>query len=166
MLALHRHPENNFTDDQTWASLDATLRRICQAAAAKQVTVHLRLCRNRPPWNVNEALEFLTRVGQQNLRLAPSTEMLLAGPLPKATAEQLKDKLGIWMVSTAARDTLGRRWGENAPIAEADNLDQLASLLAVAPDVTVVLDAVYGHEDAEYLDARTLDRLLPGPTGH
>jgi len=165
VLSLHRQPENNFSRQQTWDSFTSTLRRICQAAAKKEITVHLRFCARKPPSGLKESLDFLRRVAQPNLRLAPSVELLLAGgEQPARIVRQLKGHVGLWMVGAATRDVQGRIWSVHAPIASATNLDQLAEMLGATPNVPIVLDAVYEDRDAEYLDIRALhERLAARP---
>ena len=78
---------------------------------------------------------------------------------PDQTANVVKDKLGLWLLSAPAYDVAGALWNTNTPIAERVPPDALAPLLAIAPDAPILLDAVYADQDQEYLDARALDRL-------
>jgi len=87
ILSLHRMPENNFTDEQSWAAFAATLKRICQRAEASGITLYLRVMPGKPPAGPEAARSFVARVGAPNLRLALS--MALAG---KTTVQP-----GIWM---------------------------------------------------------------------
>jgi hypothetical protein len=161
ILSLHRFPENNFSAEQSWASFDATVRQVCKSAADRQIMVHLRTYPNRPPGNVNEALAFLKRVGAANLKLAPGTALLLVPPAkPKDIADQLRDKLGLWVIGAPAYDLSGHLWSASNPIAAHPQLPQLAELLALTPDAPAVLDAVYRSQDEEYLDARAIDQLV------
>jgi len=159
VLSFHRFPENNFTAKQSWASLDATMRRVCKLASEREITVHLRICPNKPPHNVSEATAFLKRVGAGNLKLAPSTALLLSGQAPKDVASALKGTLGAWMVGGAARDVAGHLWSVSKPLATSPQVQQLAEMIAITPDVPVIFDAAYANHDAEYLDVRTLKQL-------
>ena len=68
ILSLHRHPENNFTDEQTRAAFTATLKTLAGQAAERGVTLHLRVGFGKPPWSVAEGLEWLGRVDAPNLK--------------------------------------------------------------------------------------------------
>jgi hypothetical protein len=160
VLSLHRFPENNFSAEQSWASFDATARQVCKSAGDRQITVHLRIYPNRPPGNVNEAMAFLKRVGAANLKLAPSTALLLgSAQKPKDIADQLKENLGLWMLGAPAYDLAGHLWSVNAPIAAHPQLPQLTELLALTPGLPAVLDVIYRSQDEEYLDARAINPL-------
>jgi hypothetical protein len=160
VVSLHRFAETHFINEQIWRSFEATLRRLCGQAKADEVTVYLRLCLGKPPSDLKEAADFLKRVGAPNFRLAPSTALLLA---QKADLESLpsllKEGAGLWMVSAPRFDIGGRLWDANAPIAEYGGTEALARLLAVSPEVPMVLDAMYRDKDEEYLDALALERI-------
>ncbi len=158
ILSLHRVPENNFSAQQTWASFDEALRRVCKRAAGEHVTVHVRICPGKPPAGVAEALGFLERVGADNLRLAPSTALLLGGnAAAKDVVASLKGKLGLWMAGAPAHDVAGQLWSVHERIAGTSQVQRLGELVALTPDAPVVFDAVYGNQDEEYLDARALE---------
>ena len=52
ILTLHRYPENNFTDEQTRASFETSLRENCRTAARRNVVVILRQAYRKPPWSL------------------------------------------------------------------------------------------------------------------
>ena len=68
----------------------------------------------------------------------------------------LEGKVGVWLVSAPAYDVAGRMWSTHGPIAGYDDGGRLGCLLGIAPDVPVLMDAVYATQDEEYLDARQL----------
>jgi hypothetical protein len=173
ILPLHRVPENNITADATMTLFVETLRHLCRQARPPGIALHLRTSADKPPWNVTEAVQFIRRVGEPNLDLAVNTGWLLAQNADmNALGGILKDKVGVWLLAGTRRDAAGRIWDYYAPIAgspEAARLaldarpraacQGLADLLAIAPDRPVILDAIYGDEDAEYHDARLLAEL-------
>ena len=160
ILSLHRHPENNFTDEQTDAAFEATLKALAQEAGAHQVTLHLRLAFGKPPWNLDEGLRWLDRVGAPNLKLAPSTA-LLAGQTPSpALAERLKGRLGFWLVAAPRRDIAGQLWDAHAPVSAFKDKEIIARWLSLATEVPVVLDAVLEGQAEEYQEAAALQTLL------
>ncbi|MCW5976869.1 MAG: hypothetical protein KIT09_02270 [Bryobacteraceae bacterium] len=153
IVSLHRFPENNFTREQTWAAFEKTLRRVCERAGAAGIAVHLRIAPGKPPANLTEAAAFVNRVAAENLRIAPSTSLLLASD-PKDLAALPRDKIGLWLLAAPQRDIGGAIWNHHGPIAAAE--DRLAPMLASAPGAPMALDAVYASLDEEYLDAVAL----------
>jgi hypothetical protein len=160
IFSLHRQPENNFTRDQTWQSFAQTLRRVCEKAAEHKATVHLRLSVGAPSQDFRRVAWLLDQVGAPKLRLAPSTALFLSRTNAMAEfTEQLKDKVGLWLLSTPRTDVAGRVWDANAPIHECNDRRALAQILALAPEAQLVFDAVYKNPDEEYLDARVLAEI-------
>jgi hypothetical protein len=93
--------------------------------------------------------------------LAPSTALLLSRKNGVAEfTEQLKDKVGLWLVSAPRMDVAQRVWDANAPIRECNDHHALAQIIALAPDAPLVFDAVYKNLDEEYLDAKFLGEIL------
>ncbi len=161
IVSLHRYPETNFTRQQTWKSFDATFRRLCEQAGKHDLTLHLRMSPGKLPSNLEEAVEFMKRVGAANLRLAPSTALLLAGKTgPQQAGTLLKDKVGLWLVSAPRTDIAGMLWDADAPIASYEKGEALAGILAMAPQVPIVFDVVYKSQDEEYADVRAMVRWL------
>ena len=161
ILSLHRYPETNFTKQQTWESLDATFRRLCEQAGKHDLTLHLRMSPGKLPSDLEEAVQFMKRVGAANLRLAPSTALLLASKTdPQQAGPLLKDKVGLWLVSAPRTDVAGILWDADAPIASCEKGEALARILAIAPQAPIVFDAVYKSQDEEYADVRAMVRWL------
>jgi hypothetical protein len=165
IVPLQRFVENNISQQATWNGFDATMREICREADARHITVHLRLAPLRPPRDLNEAVQFVNRVGTPNLRLAPSTALLLASKSdPQQIADALKDRLGLWLVNTPEFDLTGKMWNAYGPIAGSNQEEELAGLLRLNPDVPVLADVPYENQDQEYLDAVALDQILKRAT--
>ncbi len=160
ILSLHRHPENNFTGEQTEAAFETTLKALAKEAAARQVTLHLRLAFGKPPWSLDDGLRWLDRVGAPNLKLAPSTALLAGQPPSPDLAARLKPRLGFWLVAAPRLDLAGQLWDAHAPVATFTERETIARWLALAPEVPVALDAVLDHQDEEYSEAATLQALL------
>lgn len=155
ILSLHRVPENNITAAETRAAFARTLRQISAEAAAADITVYLRPClKYRCP--LMDMADLVRRVAAPNLRLAASTALLLdEGIASEALRTALGDARGLWLASAAAYDLAGSLWTANAPVASVAG-PALDDLLAAAPGVPVLLDAVYASWDEEYLDVRAL----------
>jgi hypothetical protein len=163
ILSLHRHPENNFTADQTEEGFAGTLRQLAGEAEAAQVTLHLRMAFGKPPWSLAEGLATLDRVGHPNLRLSPATALLAAArqrPTPEL-AGRLKERVGLWLVAGSRSDPAGRVWDAHAPLPEVPDEQRAlaAAWVAATPKATVVTDAILKDVDAEYLEGRALSRL-------
>jgi hypothetical protein len=157
ILSLHRFPENNFTGEESWKSFEETLRLICADAEKDGINVYLRMCQGKPPWNLQEAAQFINRVGAKNLHLAPSIGLLLAQKVnPADIAGLIREKVGLWLVSTPAFDIGGHLWNINAPLTSGDWGAKIAEFISLAPNVPINLDAVYNNWDEVYQDMQVL----------
>jgi hypothetical protein len=164
VLSLHRYPENNFSEAQTRTAFDATLTRLASEAARRRITLHLRMAFGKPPWTLADAAALLDRVAAPNLRLAPSTALLVAGPPTRDTAASiLKARAGLWLASTPRRDATGQLWDAHGRLHAAPDLESVRSWLAMAPDQPIALDAIYADHDEEYLDAEAVRRSTVVP---
>jgi len=159
ILSLHRHPENNFSGEQTQAAFVSALQAICARAAGRGITLHLRTALARPPWNLGEMKTLLDRVGAKNLKVAASTAVLGHDGASVETVRNLKDRLGLWLVAGPGDDVTGTFWNAHVPVHRIASTDSIARWLSLAPDVPVASDAVLENQDEEYLEARALDRL-------
>jgi hypothetical protein len=156
VLSLHRVPENNFDRVETRQSFEETLRAICAQAAVRDIQIYLRAS-TKYGIALGDLVQFIEQVKAPNLKLAASVALLLEQEIEAdAFADIIGSTLGLWLVSAPAHDIAGRRWSTNAPIAGYGEAERLAQLLATAPDVPLLLDAVYTNQDAEYLDARVI----------
>jgi len=165
ILSLHRYPENNFTEEQTWQSFAITLGQLCERARRRDVTVHLRLSVGKPPEDLKKAVEFVGRVGAANLHLAPGTAFLLAKKVELQEATRLLGgQVGLWLVNTPQIDIAGQVWNGNGPIRGYQDSQSLAKILAIAPEAQLVFDVLYKNHDEEYLDAKSLQQILALPS--
>ncbi|MCX5769713.1 MAG: hypothetical protein NTZ09_05510 [Candidatus Hydrogenedentes bacterium] len=157
ILSLHRMPETNFTAEQTRASFIVTLKQICGKAAAANTTVHLRMS-PKDGRSLNDILQLISEVAVPNLRVAPSVALLLEkGADPSNAPADLKEKIGVWLVSGLHRDSIGGAvWSANAPAGGQADPEQLRAWLCLNPKVPVIFDAVYVNQDDEYKDAKLL----------
>jgi len=166
ILSLHGIPQLYFSREQTWDSFATTLRKLCQDSKPCGISVHLRLCPGKLPRDLGEAVEFIKRVDVPNLDLAASTAFLIAQERGRGKREGLlKTSVGLWLASAPTFDLAGDLLDSNAPIFTYDRKEKLASLLAIRPDVPMLLDGVYKSHDEEYLDARELNAILAETPG-
>lgn len=152
LISLHRHPENNFSEEQSRAAFDATLKQLAADAAVHHVTLHLRLAAGKPPWSLAEAATLIDRAGAPNLKLAPSTALLWHSPSAEE-AVSLKGRMGLLLVAARQTDLAGAVWDTHAPLATTADPRVLADWLAVDPAVAVGLDALFRNPDEEVTDA-------------
>jgi hypothetical protein len=159
VLSSYLQPESDLTAEKTAAAIEATIREICRRAEGRRVTVYLRVYPGKSPVNLADALQTIRRIGAANLRLAPSTAPWMASGVPaQGIAAELRKAVGLWMVGGPALDRDGRLWGVHKPLANLEKREQLAQLLAVAPEAPIVFDVLYENHDAEYLDASLMER--------
>ena len=160
VFSLHRHPENNFSGEQTQQAFERTLRLLAVEARGRGVTLHLRLAPRKPPWSLEEALKLLERVGAPNLRVAPSVALLDGDPSRLADAvTRAKGKADIWLVGAPRRDITGRVWDTHAPLAEGGGFELARRWFALAPALPVLLDVNYTSPEEESRDAVLAQRL-------
>lgn len=159
ILSLHRDPENNFSQEQTRASFEETLRALARQAAQRQVTLQLRLGPGKPPWSLEDAEQLLGRVGATNLRLAVNTAWAERAVESPTTERILRDRVGLWLVAGPQIDASGQLYGVHAPLYPDTSAASLQRLMAKANHASLLLDAVYSNQDAEYRDAMILAEL-------
>ena len=152
ILSLHRHPENNFTGEQTEASFVKTLKALAVDANSHRVIFHLRMATGKPPWNLKEAAGLLDRIGATNLRLAPSTALLAEADKTESVKKWIQEKTGIWLVAGSQVDEIGRLWNTHAPLNRQSDVKAAKEWIALAPEAPIVFDAVYKSRDEEYKD--------------
>ena len=160
VFSLHRDPENNFTGEQANVGYTGTLKSLAGQAAARGVTLHLRIGPGKPPRNFAEAFHWLDPVDAPNLKVAVGTAMLGNSPPDGEWLARLKGRVGMWLVAAERRDAMGRVWDRHAPLCSIRVGDNLAQWLAAVPTAPKVLDAVFADEDQEYLDAMVIKRML------
>jgi hypothetical protein len=160
VFTLHRDPENNFTGEQANAGYWSTLKHLAAQAAARGVTLYLRVGLGKPPRNFAEAFHYLEPVDAPNLKLAVGTAMLENKPLDKQLLARLKGRVGMWLVAGQQTDIGGKVWDNHAPLHSRRDRKATAQWMATAPAAPKIFDAVYSNQDDEYLDAMTLDRML------
>ena len=158
ILSLHRHPENNFTGEQTQEGFEQTLRRLATEAGVLGTTLHLRMAFGKPPWTLRDADVLIGKVGAGNLRLAAGTALLSRMEKSPEVAEVLRTRLGLWLPAAPQVDLAGKLWDAHAPLHRCPEPADVAGWIALVPDAPVVFDAVLANQDEEYLDAAALQR--------
>lgn len=166
ILSLHRHPENNFDGQQTEKAFTETLQTLAREAGAAGITLHLRVGYGKPPWNPEEGLAWVDRIGSANLKLALSTGLLASrAKAPSAElAGKLRGRVGVWLIAGFRTDLAGKVWDVNAPLHDApsDQRTAVESWMAAAPEALGVAEGTLENADAEYLEARALETMRTG----
>ena len=159
VMSLHRLPENNFTQDQMWASFEKTLREIAASGASHGLTVYLRT-ESRSGAKPADVVTLVTRINAPNLLLALELAPLFERKGDPATLiKQFGVKVGICLLSAPAKDVAGKPWTQNAPITGYEPA-QITALLKCAPNVPVLFDAIYENVDQEYRDVVMLEKCI------
>lgn len=156
ILSLHRHPENNFTGEQTQESFEKTLRNLATEADKLGITLHLRMAFGKPPWGLKDMDALIEKVGADNLRLAASTALLSRVERSAETTQILKARLGLWLLAAPQTDVTGTLWDVHAPLHRSPERAKATEWIALVPETPIVMDAVFANQDEEYLDARSL----------
>lgn len=161
ILPLHRFPENNFTQEQTWNSFKETFISLCKISEKYDIHLNLRVRFGIPPYNLASAMEFIRNVGASNLKIALNTSVLLAeGSDLKSQWNQIKGKIGLWLISGSEKDIDGKYWNFSVPVSSSKERGKIFELITTDTEVPVALDAIYGTLDDEYLDAKALDHFF------
>lgn len=159
VLTLHRHPENNFTEQQSQDSFASALKDICASAEAKHIEVHLRLAPGKPPWGVESGVQWIVKLGLPNLHLAPSTALILAGKAPLAdSASVLRGRVGLWMLAAPTLDAAGQLYGAHGRLFDTPYAANALKLLSMVPGTPVVVDSLCRNPDDEYREIRLVER--------
>lgn len=158
VLTLHRHPENNFTEQQAQESFAKTLREIGVEAEKVRVTLHVRMAPGKPPWGLGGAVEWWLKLGVPNLRLAPEVGALLAAKnSPTEAGQALRGRAGLWMMGAPVLDAAGQLCGTQGRLASAPGAPVGLQLIHAVAGVPVVVDALCRNQDDEYREVRLLE---------
>ncbi len=162
ILSLHRHPENNFSVQQTQEGFEKTLRRLAADAEGLGIDLHLRMAFGKPPWALGDMDALIERVGAANLHVAASTALLSRTDMSAEATRILKARLGLWLAAAPQADLSGKLWDAHAPLHRVTGRAGIAAWLALVPGAPILMDAVFTNQDEEYLDAVTVAELRSG----
>ncbi len=151
VLRTHRTPENNYSSDQTQTDMQAAMRDLCKTAAGYGMTLVLRVGKSSPNKTLQSGADFINRVGEPNLKLAPSLQSI--SRTDPETLKRLEDKIAlIFLAGTLFDENNGEAWTEHAPVTALppDGFAPLRNLKARP----VIFDASYQNQDEEYRDVQ------------
>ena len=156
IVSLHQTPETNTPREVAMKLMEDTLRELCGKLQGAQGRVFLRVS-PKSITSLEKLSEMLTRIGADNLFLAPSTALLARDHIaPSDIPDTVRSRIGLWMVGAPQEDFNGKLWSIQGPVYSSPFAASIQSQVASQPDVPVMLDAVYPNWDAEYLDARLM----------
>lgn len=162
LLALHRHPENNMSGEESKRQMVQTLKRLCRAAAEKGMTVYLRQSPLRQTGALSSLPHWRTLVDEPNFRPAPSlaAEMLLEERDPAKLARAIElFGTSLWLVSAPAEDVYGQLYSLHEPLVGQKVVSDLKPLVEALKkkNVRLVFESIYPDADAEWRDARLFE---------
>ena len=158
VIAVHRRPENHWTDERARAEFALRIGELCRRAADHGVTLHLQTDHwKRLPDNP-ALLGLIAEIGQPNLRYALNTGHLWPGAeLPAEMIALAGELLGAVLLCAPRVDPAGQIYDAHLPV-HGSGID--LAPLATAGDVPFIFDAIYPDWDAEYLDVQAVRRAL------
>ncbi|MDE0229092.1 MAG: TIM barrel protein, partial [Spirochaetaceae bacterium] len=158
VIAVHRRPENHWTDERARAEFAVRIGELCRRAADHGVTLHLQTDHWKRLPDAAAVLDLVAEIGQPNLRYALNVGHLWPGAeLPAEMIALAGERLGAVLLCAPHVDPAGQIYDAHLPV-HGSGID-LAPLSA-AGDALFIFDAIYPGWDAEYLDAQALRRAL------
>ncbi len=152
VLELHVGPENEVSHERARERFLVCVREICQAAATRSVTVHLRPHPHKFCPNNAAMRQFVNEVGASNLRVAVDFGHGAQSEKPEAP-----DFSGasFVLVSAPLFDLYGRPFDAHLPLS-GSALD-LSLLAGVPAEAVIVYDAEYSGWDDIYRDTKAIE---------
>ncbi|MDE0448098.1 MAG: TIM barrel protein [Spirochaetaceae bacterium] len=158
VIAVHRRPENHWTDERARAEFAVRIGELCRRAADHGVTLHLQTDHWKRLPDAAAVLDLVAEIGQPNLRYALNVGHLWPGAeLPDEMIALAGERLGAVLLSAPRVDSAGQVYDAHLPV-HGSGIDPAP--LSAAGDVLFIFDAIYPDWDAEYLDAQALRRAL------
>ncbi|MDE0025699.1 MAG: TIM barrel protein [Spirochaetaceae bacterium] len=158
VIAVHRRPENHWTDERARAEFVVRIGELCRRAADHGVTLHLQTDHWKRLPDAAAVLDLVAEIGQPNLRYALNVGHLWPGAeLPDEMIALAGERLGAVLLCAPRVDSAGQVYDAHLPV-HGSGIDPAP--LSAAGDVLFIFDAIYPDWDAEYLDAQALRRAL------
>ena len=158
VIALHRKPENHWSDERAHAEFTARIGELCRRAADHGVTLHLQTNHWKRLPDSAALLDLIAGIGQPNLRYALNVGHLRPGAEPPAAIIELPgERLGAVLLCAPRVDLAGQIYDAHLPV-HGSGID--LAPLAGAGDPLFIFDAIYPDWDAEYLDVQALRSAL------
>ena len=160
IIAIHRKPENHWSDERARAEFTTRIGELCRRAADHGVTLHLQTDHWKRLPESAALLELIAAIDEPNLRYALNVGHLWPDAEPPAAVLELAGKrLGAVLLCAPQVDLAGQVYDAHLPV-HGSGIDLAA--LAGAGTAMFIFDAIYPDWDAEYLDVRALSAALGG----
>ena len=161
VIAVHRRPENHWTDERARAEFTVRIGELCRRAADHGVTLHLQTDHWKRLPDSAALLDLIAGIGQPNLRYALNVGHLWPGAeLPAEVIALAGKRLGAVLLCAPRVDPAGQIYDAHLPV-HGSGID--LAPLADAGDALFIFDAIYPDWDAEYLDRTALEAALSQP---
>ena len=158
IIAIHRKPENHWSDERARAEFTVRIGELCRRAADHGVTLHLQTDHWKRLPDSASLLDLIAAIGEPNLRYALNVGHLWPDcESPSAVLELAGERLGAVLLCAPQVDLAGQIYDAHLPV-HGSGIDLAA--LAGAGDPLFIFDAIYPDWDAEYLDVEALSAAL------
>jgi len=154
--------EQNMTAEKVCESMAKNLKWLCNEAAKKGVTLHMRQSPLRHT-DLKDFPSWLKTVGEPNFKAAPSLGATnLDGTDPEWLLKQIEPAaVDLVLLSAADRDIYTQVTSIHEPIASTFDAAALKPLITALDQkgCRLVYDAIYDNADEEYADAKLIESL-------
>ena len=158
VFAIHRKPENHWSDERARAEFTTRIGELCRRAADHGVTLHLQTDHWKRLPDSASLFALIAAIDEPNLRYALNVGHLWPGAEPLDTLLELAgERLGAVLLCAPRVDLAGQIYDAHLPV-HGSGIDLPA--LAGAGDALFIFDALYPDWDAEYLDVQALSAAL------
>ena len=158
IFAIHRKPENHWSDERARTEFTARIGELCRRAADHGVILHLQTDHWKRLPDSAALLDLIAAIDEPNLRYALNVGHLWPDAEPPAAVLELAgERLGAVLLCAPRVDLAGQIYDAHLPV-HGSGIDLAA--LAVAGDPLFIFDAIYPDWDAEYLDVQALSTAL------
>jgi hypothetical protein len=149
VFSLHRIPENHCDGPRANDRFLAGVKDLCRRAAQKGGTIYLQAHPHKWYSSTKDMIEFIEKVGAENLRFALNTgHAMMAGETPAESVSIAGNLLGMVLFSVPKADSFGQKYDAHLPIHTAQiDLAPLKDVKGIK-----VLDAGYLSWDETYQD--------------
>jgi len=152
VLELHVGPENEVSHERAHARFLACVREICERAAARSVTLHLRPHPHKFCSTAAAMRQFVNEVGSANLRVAVDFGHGTQSEKPEAPDF---NGVSFVLVSAPLFDLYGRPFDAHLPVS-GSGLD-LSALARVPAEAIIVYDVEYSRWEEIYRDTKAIE---------
>ena len=160
IIAIHRKPENHWSDERARTEFTVRIGELCRRAADHGVTLHLQTDHWKRLPDSAALLDLMAAIDEPNLRYALNVGHLWPDAEPPTAVLGLAgERLGAVLLCAPRVHLAGQIYDAHLPV-HGSGIDLAA--LAGAGDALFIFDALYPDWDVEYLDVQALSTALGG----